>query len=291
MKLRIAACQFPVSADIERNKRYIVGQLETAARAGAHVAHFSECALGGYAGYDFESFRGYDWRRLRAATEEIIERAREAGLWVVLGSNHRLTGRHRPHNSLYVISPERGIVERYDKLFCMGRPAELDLAHYTAGSRFVVVKIHGVSCGFLICHDWRYPEVYREYERRGVELICQSWYDGNISEEELARGGGVCVNASVLPATVQGHAACNHLWISAANTSKRLSAMGAMLVRPDGLIVGKAPRNRAHVLLGTVDTALELEDLSAPWRRRAASGVLHSGETVSDPRSDDHTCY
>jgi hypothetical protein len=45
------------------------------------------------------------------------------------------------------------------------------------------------------------------------------------------------------------------------------------------------------VLLTTVDTSTAYEDLSAPWRERAMRGELHSGTTVSDPRSDDRTCY
>jgi hypothetical protein len=122
-----------------------------------------------------------------------------------------------------------------------------------------------------------------------VRLIFQSWYDGNLTDDEMATSG--YVNTEVLPATVQGHAACNHLWISGTNTSKRHSVTGALLVRPDGVVVNKGPRNRAHVLLTTVDTSAEYEDLSAPWRRRATRGVLHSGMTVSDPRSNNRTCY
>jgi predicted amidohydrolase len=287
MKLTIAACQFPVSGEILRNLGYVKRQMQTAAERGADVALFPECALGGYAGWDFPSFDGYDWETLRVATEEVIALAGRLGLWVVLGSNHRLTGRHRPHNSLYLIDPTKGVVDRYDKLFCMGTPGTGDLAHYTPGSRIVTRKIEGIDCGFLICHDWRYPELYRELERRGVRVVLQSWYDGNIPDRDWSRRGDV--NREVLPATIMGHAACNHLWIAGANTSQRQSVMGGLLVRPDGTVAAKGPRNRAHVLVATVDTSLDFPDLSRPWRRRAAKGVLHSGRTVEDPRSRDRT--
>ncbi|MEZ4606679.1 MAG: hypothetical protein R2865_07755 [Deinococcales bacterium] len=31
---------------------------------------------------------------------------------------------------------------------------------------FSVFDIRGFCCGALICHDYRYPELYREYKRR-----------------------------------------------------------------------------------------------------------------------------
>ena len=165
----------------------------------------------------------------------------------------------------------------------------MDLSHYSPGCHFVAVKIKDIHCGFLICHDWRYPEVYREYKRLGVELIFQSWYDGNIADDEMPRTGYITLTA--MPATVQGHAACNHFWISAANTSRRNSLMAAMVVRPDGVIARRAPRNRAHVLLTDIDTSAQYGDPAAPWRGRAARGVLHSGTAVRDSRSEDRICY
>jgi deaminated glutathione amidase len=41
--------------------------------------------------------------------------------------------------------------------------------------------------------------------------------------------------------------------------------------------------------VSTVDTAEELYDSTAAWRQRALGGELHSGELVTDPRSDDRT--
>ena len=53
--LSIATCQFPVEADISSNKSYVLRQMRKAARMGARVVHFSECALSGYAGVEFDS--------------------------------------------------------------------------------------------------------------------------------------------------------------------------------------------------------------------------------------------
>ena len=66
-------------------------------------------------------------------------------------------------------------------------------------------------CGLLICHEWRYPELYRQYKKLKVDVIMQAWYDGGLNAADMEREGSVY--SQVIPATVQGHAACNHFWI------------------------------------------------------------------------------
>src|SRR5512132_119461 len=103
MDLKIATCQFPIDGDPRANLQSVRRQMIGSARQGAHVAHFAETALSGYAGVDLPSLSGYPWRTLDAAMREVMTLARELRLWVVLGSMHRLGPKHKPHNSLYVI--------------------------------------------------------------------------------------------------------------------------------------------------------------------------------------------
>jgi predicted amidohydrolase len=287
MKLKIATCQFPVDGDPLRNLRYVQRQMTEAARRGAHVAHFAETALCGYAGVDLPSLENYPWADLETAMRAVMELAGKLKLWVVLGSMHRLTGRHKPHNCVYVIDDRGRIVDRYDKLFCTGDPAGTkgDLKFYTPGDHFVTFNLRGVRCGVLICHDSRYPELYREYRRRNVELLFQSYHQGHYSAEKARAKGRQ--HASVTPASMQTYAAVNHQWISAANTSRRHSSWGAFTVRPDGMIAGRLPLHRAGILFTDVDDSSAYEDASRRWRKRALNGILHSGTQVRDPRSRD----
>ena len=133
-------CQFPVAADVERNGRHVMRQMRSARERGADLAHFPEACLSGYAGSDFDSYDGFDLALLEAVTRRVMELAAELGIWVVLGSTHRLTGDHKPHNSLYVIDGDGRIVDRYDKRFCSGDPGERtgDLAHYSPGDHSTV---------------------------------------------------------------------------------------------------------------------------------------------------------
>ncbi len=121
---------------------------------------------------DFASFDGFDWDALRTATRGIMSLARDLRLWVVLGSAHGLTA-GKPHNCSYIIDAGGQLVDRYDKMLCAGDSGETsgDLLHYAAGSHFSVFTVNGVRCSVLICHDYRYPELYREYKRRGVQVV------------------------------------------------------------------------------------------------------------------------
>ena len=180
MRLTIATSYFPVDADIRRNLRYVLNHMRSGKKSGADVIHFPECALSGYAGADFRSYKGFDWKTLEDATREVLLESRRLGVWAILGSSHRLTGSHKPHNSLYIIDSRGDIVDRYDKMFCAGDRSgkEGDLAHYSPGDYFCTFRIKGVRCGTLICHEFRYPELYREYRRKNVELIFHSYHAG-----------------------------------------------------------------------------------------------------------------
>lgn len=301
--LTVATCQFPVSGDVERNGSYVLRQVRQAHRAGADVAHFPEACLPGYAGVDIPDHSGLDWDLLECVTRRVLAAARELALWVVVGSAHRLTGGHKPHNSLYLIDPSGRVADRYDKRFCAGDPQGTvgDLAHYTPGDHGSVVTINGIRCGALICYDYRFPELYREYVRQGVRVVFHSYHAANLSpgrhaairarigEDVLPFNTGDTYPGITMPATMTAQAAANHVWISCPNSSARQSCWGSFSVRADGVTTGRLPHNRTGVLISTVDTEAPLYDSTAAWRGRAMAGVLHSGDLVDDPRSRRRT--
>jgi deaminated glutathione amidase len=298
-RLTIATCQFPVTSDPARNARWILRQMHLARKRGAHVAHFPECALSGYAGPDLDSYAGYDWDALRAACEQVLTLARELRLWVVVGSAHRLSGKHKPHNSLYVVDDRGELVERYDKRFCAGdhRARTGDLAHFTPGNHLTVFDLRGLRCGAQICHDYRYPELYRDAKRASVELMFHSFHAGGISaanyksmQAQVGRSfarinPGSTLPEITMPAAMITAAADNHMWISCANSSRKNSCWGAFSVRPDGVIATRLRKQVPGVLVTEIDTRARYYDSTAAWRDRAMAGQLYSGRLVCDPRS------
>ena len=240
---------------------------------------------------------------LERTTKRVLALAAELSMWVIVGSTHRLSGVHKPHNSLYVIDDSGTIIDRYDKRFCGGPADERsgDLAHYSPGDHSSVFTIRGVRCGALICHDYRYPELYREYKRRGVQLMFHSYHAAHMSPTRLAAMRAEvgmdlqCLNPGstypgiTMPAAMTAAAANNHIWISCPNSSARESCWPSFVVRADGVTTGRLRRNIAGILITKMDTASELYDSTMAWRDRAVDGVLHSGTAVVDPRSTERT--
>jgi len=266
--LKVATCQFAVGKSIKRNSQQIQKFLQRARRTKVDIVHFSECALSGYVGTDFPSFDGYDWQLLREETEKIMALAKKLAVWVVLGSTHQLTKPNKPHNSLYLIKPSGRIVDRYDKRFCT--PG--DLKRLTPGSRFVNFTVNGVKCSLLICFDLRFPELYRQLYKQGVNCILQSFYN--------ARQKGPSIHTHIMRQTMQCRAATNYFWASMANSSGYYSPYPSCFIQPDGKIVKQLKQNRAGIMINTVDLKRKFYDPMADFRVPAINGKLNNGPKI-----------
>lgn len=288
--LRVATCQFSVEPDISHNRNEAMRLMQKAHEEGADIVHFSECALSGYAGVDIPDSKSIDWTRLTLATHEIMSLARELKLWVLLGSTHRLTKGHMPHNSVYVIDSRGRVVNRYDKRFCTGtdgRKPTFDLKYYSPGNRSCVFKVKGITCGVLICYDYRFPELYRDLKREKVQIIFQSFHNARATVVDDEKYN---IWKTIVPSTMSCRAAENHFWVSANNSTARPSRWGSFAVRPDGLITGQLAVHRSGVLITDMELRKDFFDAPGPWRESAMNGQLHSGCVVEDARSTDPTC-
>lgn len=259
-KLKIATSQFAVDSDIQKNLVAIRKQIEVASKKGADLIHFCECSLSSYAGIDFPEFTEAANKQIQSGIAQICELAQLHNIWVVFGT-HLFEGEmKKPYNSLFVINNLGEIVTRYDKRLL----AQFDMDWYSAGNEPGIFEIKGIKCGLLICHEWRYPELYRQYYKMGVQLLFQSWYDGNYSEKEYLEEGKNL--GEVIPGFVRGNAANNKLWISGANTCKKQQGFPAFVTRPDGVVQGKLKRNITGVLISEINIEQEFIDLSSHLR-------------------------
>ncbi len=220
--LKVATCQFPVSGDVDGNAKYIRDFIKEAAANKADIVHFSEAALSGYGGADVPDFKNYDWEKLRARTHEIMALAKQNNIWVVLGSAHYLSPKEKPTNCLYIISDEGKIVDRYDKSMCTSG----DLKVYTPGNHLVTIELKGIKCGFLICYDSCFPEMYNIYRHKGVKVMFHSFYN--------ARHKSKTILDEIIPAEIRVRASDNLMWVVANNSSAAHSAWPTCIARPDG---------------------------------------------------------
>lgn len=115
-------------------------------------------------------------------------------------------------------------------------------------------EIGGVRCGALICYDYRFPELYREYNKRGVQVMFHSFHAARATAERMAAMAAAlgprhkALNPAAtftypgitMPAAMTTAAACNHMWISCPNSSAPQSCWPAFFVRADGVTIGQA---------------------------------------------------
>jgi predicted amidohydrolase len=235
----VATCQIPVEHDIGRNLRHILDLIRRAAAAGADVAHFPECALSGYGPASWPDWEGFAWSAVDEAVEAVRAEARAWRIWVVTGSVHRASAQARPTNSLLVVNRQGEIAGRYDKRRCSVN----DLRAFAPGERQLTVDIEQVRCGFLICLDWAFPELWAAYAGQ-VELIFHSCTSDNSHRDRNP--------AHTIPALMQGYAWLHQYAISVANSCRPGQDFPSFWVERSGHAGGRASRDE----VGSVVNAL-----------------------------------
>ena len=118
--LSIATCQFSVEADITHNRDCVLRQMRKAASLGARVVHFSECALSGYAGVEFDSIKSLDWESLKSATEDVMDMVVRPALVQVVPSLKKiaddLAQQVESDSPSKAVHESKGIDTKYNKL-------------------------------------------------------------------------------------------------------------------------------------------------------------------------------
>ena len=226
-KLKVATCQFPVSGDVHKNANFIKDFIKEAALQKADVVHFSEACLTGYPPNDIPSFENYDWDALSKETKEIMALAKQYNVWVILGSAHYIDKDVMPTNCLYIISNTGKIVDRYDKsMLTDGDDSDDDF--YSPGNHTTTININGFECGFLICYDSCFPEMYNILRHKGVKIVFHSFYN--------AHHKGRTILDDIIPAEIRVRASDNLMWVIANNSSGDYSSWPTCIARPDGSI-------------------------------------------------------
>ncbi len=102
--------------------------------------------------------------------------AREAGIWLQVGSlTVKATPRHCWNRS-YLLNPEGVVAARYDKIHLfeaeVGDGQTYRESDYMApGSQAVIAGLPWGSLGLTICSDMRFPHLYRHLAKVGADYI------------------------------------------------------------------------------------------------------------------------
>lgn len=269
MSLAMATCQPTASSDPRSNGAEVRRMLRVSAAAGARLAHFPEGFLSGYAVADVAAWEDVDWGAVREELEDVAALAGELGVWVVLGSAHPLTPPHWPHNSLYVISEEGKLVDRYDKRKCSHTEVT---RFYTPGFESVVFEVDGFRFGLAICIEINFPDLFADYGRLGVDCLLVSAYPVD----------------SIFATKARAYAAIHNYWLSLSVPAQSTHLFHSGLIGPHGEVLADVGVE-AGLVVGTLDRddpALHVAlDLAKPWRASARTGDIYEERRVTDERS------
>jgi NAD+ synthase (glutamine-hydrolysing) len=167
MKLRVALAQInPTVGDLEGNAALILAHAESATNNGAHVALFPEMALTGYPVEDLALRPSF--QLASAKSIEVLAAALPQKLVSIVGYLDAING--APQNRVAVISGG-AIVATYTKCQLPNYGVFDEYRNFVPGDSTLVVRIHGIDVGILICEDL--------------------WVDGGITAKLAARNPGL----------------------------------------------------------------------------------------------------
>jgi 5-aminopentanamidase len=164
---KIAAVQMDcVLADKQRNQAAMRSHLHTAAKQGAKLIVFPECALAGY-GYDSKVAAWPHAETLPGPSSEAMAAdCKHLNVWAIYGLLERAGD--KLFNACALIGPN-GLVATYRKIHL----PILGVDRFTTpGDRpFAVHDIDGLRVGMNICYDGSFPESSRCLTLLGADLI------------------------------------------------------------------------------------------------------------------------
>jgi len=270
----IAIAQMPITGDARLNGSKIHGLIHQAAAGGARLIQFPEGALSGYAKNPIQDWSEVDWQIVREELEAIMVLAAELKIWVVLGSAHLLTPPHWPHNSLYIISDEGQIINRYDKRICSMTEV---MRFYTPGYEPIVFDVDGFRFGCIICVEINFPALFMEYDALGVDCLLLSAYPVD----------------EIFYIKARAHAAIHNYWLGLSVPSECVNLMQSGLIGPDGMPLKLMKTDEGVVIECMNRDAPELDialNKARPWRSSIATDKKYQTRDINDPRSVDRTC-
>ena len=226
--------------------------------------------MSGYCKAQIKNWDQVDWCALQQELEETAKFAGELGIWTVIGSNHRLSEPHRPHNSLYVISASGTLHTRYDKQWC----SHTELSDwYTPGQSLCSFEVEGWRFGCALCIEIQFPELFLAYESLDIDCLLFSSYS----------------DSSLFGIQARAYAASHTFWFSFSTPSQMSSKLASHMIGPDGTIQSCCTPNHSTLCISTLDSQSEEWHiplkLAKPWRKAAKQGEIYTSRYVSDPRS------
>lgn len=245
-KITVAACQLLAGEKVEQNLLQVLEKLETCAQMGVQIAAFPEGCLFGYC------CREDYWEQMsptvfKDAEAQIASACRTHQIAVIVGSASHIDGNW--YNDLAIFDQQGALKYRYAKTFLAGEKWCINNR-----GRLPVVRLAGVDCCFIICHDVRYPELVKLPAAMGAQICffcsCES---GLTAEYKLSAYRAMPISRATENGIylVMANTPANPDNIRASNSSHGNSK----IVHPDGNIIKEAGFFGDEIVTATLNLA------------------------------------
>jgi len=181
----------------------------------------------------------------------LCETAKRNKIFILAGSIYeKIPGKAKTYNTSLLINP-RGIIQtKYRKMnlfkACINGKTIDEGKSFLPGRALAVTRIGEFSAGLSICYDLRFPELYRKYFNRGVNVICApsnfTKKTGGAHFEALLRARAIENMCYVLAPNQVGH------------FSNGVEAYGnSMVIDPGGKILARASDSKEEMVFADID--------------------------------------
>ena len=232
--MTIAAYPFASAGDFEHNLEQMEEGIEKAARAGARLLVFHECALCGYPPIETD-ITNVTERAVCSGLNRLSVLAEKYKLYLLVGtvSFHGGSGNtgaaagadeSSRFNSAVLIDPAGVQTVCYDKQALWG----WDLDNFSRGQRPGIIEVDGFKIGVRICFDVRFPELFRPLYLEGVDACAVLFSD---TQPEPSPGRFGIIQAHLITRAVE----CLAPLISVNSLSRVPTAPTAVFDRRGGL--------------------------------------------------------
>ena len=191
------------------------------------------------------------------AIARLSEIARQAGLYLHVGSLPIAREDGRFANRSMLFAPDGATVASYDKVHLFdanipGQQAYRESATYAGGDEAVVARLPLFSLGFSICYDMRFPRLYNALANAGASLMAVpaafTVPTGQAHWHVLLRARAIETGSYVIAAAQGG-----------SHANGRATYGHSLVIDPWGKIIAELDHDRPGVLVAEIDPAAVTE--------------------------------
>jgi len=175
----------------QKNKQNCITYIKKAADQKAEIVIFPEMTLTGFSMKSREIAEDIDG-------SETIEFFRKMALeyFITIVFGIVLFSSENPTNNLFAISPEGKILVKYTKIHPFTYSSEDK--YYTKGNELAECTIGGITFGYAICYDLRFPELYQALSKQSKIIITiANWPKARVGHWKVLLRARAIENQSV----------------------------------------------------------------------------------------------